>query len=357
MLYYIASAAYQQVIMESCREAEQIIVNGECKEDLYVLPLIRENYQMVSSLDCFLLDLAGIKDSDQDVVAALDQLKIANGNIKIVVLAAHRKAGDKLLAEITGYTNNIVTTPDFLEMKKEIMHCILQGKEYKDVVIYKDVAADAADLKIEVKKVDHVTIGVAGSQHRIGCTHHSIIIANFLRKQGYMTALVEYSKAAAFGQIADSYQIALYGDYFTKDGNDYYLRPSPAVQERAYNFVIFDFGDIHDLQEEEFEKYKACDRKIFISGIKAWEENQIQDFFGKFKDIEELGAIHYFFNFCSEGFRQMVKSGMAELRDTTYFLGYTDDPFNYRNMPCLDEILSDYFPKEITAPTKKRKNK
>lgn len=357
MVFVFTGAAYQQVIMEACKEAGQMVVGNECREDLYILPFIKDNYQQFVSLECTVIDLNGIKDRESEIIKALDMLKMNNSGNRIILLAAHREPGDALLAKCVQMSvHDIIVTPDFLEIKKELIHCIREGKDYKDSVIFRE-ALNTASTGREQKKVDHVHIGIAGTQPRIGVTHHAVAAANYLRKQGYMVSFMEENDSGAVSKIADGYQLPWHdGGYITKGGIDFYKKSGSAgavVEEKAYNFVIHDFGL---LGEETLPAYKKCARRIVMAGTKAWEEGHIQKLISMF-EYAELKELYFYFNFCPPPLRNDVKNGLSELRENVYFTELAPDPFESREPMGLDTVLMEYLPREQEQRTEKKERK
>lgn len=358
MLYYFASNINQNIISEAISETDQVVVGSECNQELCLLQYIKDHYASFSSADKVIVDIAGVKDTDESILEALDMLRICNDQTQIIVIATNRVAGDELLAKCFSMSiYDIITTDDFNELKDEIISSLHNARQYKDSIKYRDVIDQAAKDEIK-KEVSHCTIGLAGSMPRIGVTHHSIILANQLKKKGFRVALLEINHVNSFSNIANSYDLPINGDHFTKDGIDYYPAADAntllVAKTKAYNFIMIDFGQY---VESDFDLYQHCDFKLIFSGVKAWEDAYIQPVFDKgMKEGADLSEYNYYFNFVDESVKTEVKSGMGEL-ENIYFCEISANPFACHYLPGAEEILKDYMPVHVDLVKNKKGKK
>lgn len=359
MLYYIASQAYQQIIAQACLETEQIVTGSECGEDVYLLPIVKDNYQLFAGTEIIIIDLFGIKDSDDEIIAALDQLRLINSNAKIIIVAAGYKTGDALLSKCFQMSiYDIIINSDYVELKDEIAYSIKTGKQYRDSIMFKDVI-DFDKIKLQPKIIDHVSIGIIGTQSRIGVTHHAITLATALRHAGYMVCVNNMTGSDAYEHIANSFGIqpAVQGMSWRQNGIDFYHHADEILEKKAYNFVIIDYG--YSLMN--FDRYLDCNHMICIAGVKPWEDFYIQEIFKQCAEsgqINKLNEIMFCFNFCPSNQEKDVYAGMDELSDHTYFLNYQEDPWVKGNIPYLNVLLEKYNPENhMTDKKKKRRPK
>lgn len=355
MLYYYASAAYQQLIAETCKELEQVIVGSECKEDLFLSESVKQNMSNFTSLETMIIDLQGIKDSDEEIIKAIESIKIMNGQVRFIIIASFYSEGDRLLSKLFGLgIYDIINTGDRNEMVEELKYCLKTGKDYKDAVLYKETIDHSVRKK--VKEIDHVTIGLCGTQKRVGTTHNSIVLANYLKNAGYIVALCECNGSGDFKRIKNSFELKGNDTYFIKDGIEYYMDSnSERIKDKPFNFIIKDMGYVKEMDLEQFE---SCHKQIIISGIKAWEEEYIQAVFDM-TDYEQLNKYYYYFNLCPKKIESDVRKGMAELSERIFFTPYTEDPFAARAFVGMDKVIKEYLPEsgkiENANPSKKGK--
>lgn len=358
MIFYVASSTFQQVILTSIKESEQLLIGSECKNDIYLLKYIKENFVTFSSLETIIIDLSAVKDTDEEIVQSFDMLRIMNHETKIIILASNRYEGDDVLTKAFQMSiYNIVVSDDFLEIKNELIYCLKEGMQYKDAIQFKDSKShEKVVTKTEIKQtVNKVMIGLAGSEKRIGVTHNSIILANFLRKKGFMVALCEYNQSKAFDSICSSFEEKMFDNsYFSQEGVDFYPNIDTdklgSVLGKSYNFILIDFGTFSSCDRITFNK---CDSRFIISGAKPWEAENLNSVF-ELASLDTLKLYNFYFNFVVNKLRADVKSGMDEL-ENVYFLNYNEDPFTSYDFPDAEIVLADYMPLQLDN-NKKRKS-
>ena len=177
-----------------------------------------------------------------------------------------------------------------------------------------------------------------------------IVLANHLRKMGYLVALVDKSQKPTFRSIQDSFDCEDQNEYFTLDGIDYYKEQElQKLQKKGYNFILIDYGEYL----ERDESYGDCGIQIIIAGAKPWE---VEKTFYVFQDTveETLKKYHYFFNFVADDLKDEVRSGMDNLK-SVHFLTYAEDPFNSEDFPDIEDIIYEYSKPEPVPDKKKRK--
>lgn len=360
MIYYITSPTYKEVISSVINENELLLSGCDEGEDILLCSFVKQNCSTkLSAIDTFVIDLSACCDVDERIIEALEILRMTNDNIKIVVLAALRHPGDALLTQCFQMAiYDIICTDDFLEIRNELNYCLQHGKQYKDALEFKVANKDQYVVKTEVKKtVNKVMIGMAGTQIRVGVTHNAIVLANYLRKRGYMVAIAEYNTHDSLGKIAEnSDNITVKEDgSFTLNGVDYY----PCVDEsklasilgKSYNFVISDFGSYKNCNQMAFNMSAV---RIIVAGAKAWELDYLNDVFSivGLSQEETLKGYHYCFNLCPDNMKKNIVSAMASLQNV-HFLNLTMDPIMANEFADAEEILKEYLPDKVEEPTKK----
>lgn len=349
MIFYIASPTYKEVISSVIQENDNLLLGGcEEGEDILLYSYIKSNNATVfSSIDCIIIDLNACADIDEKIIEALEMLRMTNDDIRIVILATMRHPGDALLTQCFQMAiYDIICADDFLEIREELKYCLTKGKQYKDALEFKTASKEQVVVKTEVKKtVNKVMIGFAGCQRRIGTTHNVLVLANWLRKRGYMVALAELNAHGAFQEIAENMELHMADDgSFTYNGVDFY----PEVDEgklatilgKAYNFILTDFGSFIECDKVTFNK---SDIRIIIAGAKAWEMPSMKEFFTTVGKLETLQGYHYCFNLTPEAWRADCKEGMGELNQV-YFLEYTENPYVAFEFASAEKILQEYMP-------------
>ncbi|MDI9241909.1 hypothetical protein [Fusibacillus kribbianus] len=360
--YYICSEVYLQTIQSVLKEENAVVSGVEIGDDIYLLKFVKTSaITKLNNVDSIVIDLSACRDPDDDIISALEALRTLNDKIRIIILAANRYPGDELLTRCFHLGIwNIVQSDDFAVIRNELAVCITTGKSFKAASVFKDAKKDKPVLRQEIRRVvNKVMVGMAGSQERIGTTHHCITLANTLRKRGFLVAVVECNNSAAFEAVRSSFDEPLIdGRYFNLNGVDYYPAPDPQpdsghaahlaeIIAKSYNFVIADFGKYNSC---DLVTYHKSEIKLLICGSRPWELAKVND---TFHIQGTLDSLHFCFNFVSPENEKGIREGMAGI-DRVHFLPYTQDPFYEGSFPDVDEIFKNYLPKVI-EPEKKKK--
>lgn len=349
MIFYITSPTYKEIISSVIQENDNLLLGGcEEGEDILLYSYIKQNNATsFSAIDTIIIDLNACADIDEKIIDALEMLRMTNDDIKIIILATMRHPGDALLTQCFQMAiYDIICTDDFLEIREELKYCITKGKLYKDALAFKSASKEQVVVKTEIKKtVNKVMIGFAGTQRRIGTTHNMLVLANWLRKKGYMVALAELNEHNAFTQIADNMDIRIAEDgNFTYNGIDFYpsvdQKKLATILGKAYNFIITDFGAFEECDRVSFNK---SDVRIIVAGAKAWEMPSVKKFFGQVAELDTLKRYHYCFNLTPMALRADCKEGMGELNQV-YFMEYTENPYVAYEFSGAEVILKEYMP-------------
>ena len=356
MIYYIASHTYQSVIQNSIIECNEIIAGCETSGELHFNKFVKSNLSTFNNLDCIIIDISHFLDTDIEIITALESLRIMAENMKIIIVAANRYEGDELLTQFFQMAiYDIIEQDDFLEIKNELIHSIREGNKYKDAIRFKEAkAVEKVIVKTEIKQtVNKIMFGIAGSQSRIGTTHAAITLANYLRKRGYMVALVELNNSGAFESILKIYEERKFDDsYFTMNGVDYYIAADSNmlgnVLGKTYNFILVDHGNYETCDVVTFNK---SDEHLILAGAKPWEMENLETIFDK-TSVETLTKYHFYFNHTAECFQHDIKASMTNI-SSIHFLKYAADPFTSFDFPDVNETFQKYMPLKLEA-TKKR---
>lgn len=360
MVYYITSPAYQQTINTTIKEQNMLVGQALIDTHFQFLDYVKNNLTKFNvDMDTLVLELSAIDDSDENIVKALKMLRTLYENAKIIIVSSTRIPGDQLLAEIFALgILNIIATSDYLELKQELIVCLGEkGKSFKDALVFKDTKENIERVgKERLKVVSRVLIGITGSQSRVGVTHNTIILANHLRKLGFLVAVVERNNSGDFELIRTGHTEKLYDQsYFTMFGVDYYLKVIEKermkhILEKNYNFILFDYGCLAQTDKAEFLK---CHKKLVLVGSKTWELHYLGRIIKEYPE-DILRQFSICFNLVNDSYKKPLKQSIkypnGEPMDM-FFFGYNPEPFKVGDFEAADEILEDY----LLVPQKKAK--
>ena len=120
-------------------------------------------------------------------------------------------------------------------------------------------------------------IGIAGSNVGVGCTHFSIMLANYLT--GYLrrkAILLEFNESGDFERLEQvcTGQTGRKNPYRILDA-DYYKHAGPEnikeVLLEGYDDILIDFGSVKD---GEHESYWRCDKKFLVGSLTEWQQEK-----------------------------------------------------------------------------------
>lgn len=356
MVYFISSKKYQPMINKILTETDQSCAGQQIGEKLFFKKFVKENITLFDAIEILIIDLTALADTDEEIMQGIESIRVMDYDTRFIIIATYHKAGDKLLKEcFYAGIYDIIVSDEYLELSLQLTKCVCEGMRYKDALCYRDVALE--DQQPESVAVQKILVGVAGSGRRMGSTHNSILIANFLREQKQMTAVMEMNQTQAFQTFCDVYKAKRFEDgYFSIKGIDFY----PACDNgrilsavgKLYNFLILDFGSYYEADKIMFNK---CDVRILFSGTKPWEMGNLEQLFAE-QEEEVLKNYHWcFLGTTSNKLQKEIVEHMKPL-ENVWFPEYVEDPFSSSKFTEGNQIFKEYLTtnNEVTAKKRKR---
>lgn len=181
------------------------------------------------------------------------------------------------------------------------------------------------DKEILITPVDEAfMIAVAGTESRVGTTHHAISMAGVLSRNQKKVAVADFNCPDDYLHIAKAFEEEIENEYFAYQNVDYYPGCSLIVLDkiaRVYDYIIIDLGVFTDQQSLFFRS----DMKIICSGGKAWELEGLQNVFTQISKTI-LEECKFLFNFVPEHDKGKILKGMYPLSQI-YFSDFILNPF------------------------------
>ena len=350
IVLYITSKALRQVIDHSVKEQglATLDCNNQVGNTISLEDFMNKKGFLLgdSDVDYLVIDLSALIDSNERLVKALSGFLTMHELARVVIVAPKNIAGDRILSELFGIgIRNFAVGSDFVILKQHLERCLSEaGMSYKEAIEYKEIRERENIERREIREVNKVMIGIAGSESRVGCTHNSIIIANQLKKIGYAVAYLEMNLSGVLHMIRQEEQANMIDRmFFTSRNIDYYpncdeILLKKILEDKVYNFLVLDFGNFKDCAINLFNK---CHVKIALSCVQPWEINYLVDFWNRYDD-EARKQIHFYVNFLnSEKDRKLLEKAF---KTKFGYIGYEPDPFEAEEFPQLKELLADYLP-------------
>ncbi|QHQ60086.1 protein kinase [Anaerocolumna sedimenticola] len=238
---------------------------------------------------------------------------------------------------LKGYQNKYIKRYS-KSLQRIIEQCLRQHPflRYPSVYVLKNKLLEINHKKIICRSINEesISIAVAGTQHRIGTTHLSILITAYYNKYGNKALYMERNDSNHISEILNRYQ-----NIKTKDGIcqifNCNILPNFTlnlpINKQDYPVTVMDYGC---LDTNNLEDYLRADIKLIISGGKEWELGNTEEVLRLLNKQED---IKYLFNFLDGNqFGKIIKH-MDKLN--CYRIPYEPDPFMQKNNEYLNDLI------------------
>ncbi len=294
----------------------------------------------------------------QNIGKFCKNLMIANGNIRIVVMAEGYNINSQIVqAAIASGVRFFMLGTNPSMLKRELTDA-LNGKTNIETVFEQLPTEDQRDKKkdeIQNNYISSVTIAVVGSLHRIGTTTQALQIAKHLVLEGYSACYIQLHNSDYIQRIAEFYTESVHdkeiGMVVYQNIEMYYKQEKISdILAKNYDYYIYDFGCISD-KDFTLVQFLEKDIKIAVCGSKANELPFIQSVL----ELMDSTNAEYIFSFTAESDRKDITELMEDKRKHTFFSGYIPDPFSYNpeSKPIYKAIIKPDKPRN--QPEEKRK--
>ena len=277
----------------------------------------------------------------QNIGKFCKNLMIANGNIRIIVMAEGYNINSQIVqAAIAAGVRFFMLGTNASMLKNELTDA-LDGKTNIEAVFEQLPTEDQRDRKkneIESSFAASRTIAVAGSQHRIGTTTQALQIVKHLILEGYTACYIQLNSSDYVQKVGEFYTDAILNEdagLVTYQNLEMYYKQERIadILARNYDYYIYDFGCISD-KEFTLVQFLEKDIRIAVCGSKANELPYIQSVL----ELMNISTAEYIFSFTGEADRKDILELMEDKQKHTFFSGYIPDPFSYN--PSSKEIYS-----------------
>ena len=227
--------------------------------------------------------------------------------------------------------------------EKILKSMILKGKELRKVLEIKKSHSDIRieDLnfdpllqkrkKVRDRFIGTIIIAITGVDKGVGCTHTSLLIANYLAKQKFSVALVEANESNEYKEIESSYEgvdsdllisssFYINGVHFYKNQNNIDVIP---LLSGEYAYIVLDLGNY--VETESYNEFLRANIQIVVGSSRDWKQHKIDEFIDSQIHLDQSN-----WRIClplSE--KQDVKDLKKKLsRRQLYTVPYFPDPFD-----------------------------
>lgn len=303
--------------------------------DIYLLPYVKDNLHDLSAVDAIIIDLSVLKDTETEILEAIEAIRFFDDAIRIIVIGANAKDCFKVMQQcFFNGIYNLILPDNYVHAQEQLVQVITNGMAYKDALIFrsfeefnKRVLQSLSDNALASGRVIHFF----GTQGHIGVTHCVLSAAYTLQRMGYIVAVVDEcgddGTGSAYEKVAQSYDVETRNNgekvFYTFEGIDIYPQSvsKEELDKMAYNYVLVDQGIYLDCLDND-------DEKIIICGYKPWEMDYLGAVLRKCRDKSN---IKYVFNLFYIGMntndlvKMMQSAGIPE--NAVFVLDYLNDIF------------------------------
>lgn len=330
----IGSQAYKNLICATLKKCDvTYMFPKDNEEQMQLLTYVKQNTADLSNYDAIIIDLGVLADSDGEMIEAIESIRYWDDKIRVIIIEGIRTEGYKLLHQccLNGIYN-LIPAGDYINIKESLEKCVLEGMTYKDALMFRDMnALKKTGEKQSAASVVKKEIALFGTQCRIGVTHCTISAAYSLRKNGYLTAVVDCSGGMDYHSLMASYGESLNDDgFFSLEGVDFFIKRDPEkLEEGAYNFILYDSGQYSRTVApgEARSVAETADEIILLCGGKPWE---IPALSRTLEMIPDKDHIKYLFNYVSisqeRGLKKMMRDAGINEKDI-FIMDHQTDPF------------------------------
>lgn len=229
--------------------------------------------QLISSVD----KESTIPEQDDYEVSVEASEQISESDSELKGRKGFAETSEKLLKVLSNKSNELKT---FLNKRDKASNVDVNELNFDPVFI-----KNKSRVKVRDRYIGTAVIAVTGVDRGVGCTHTSILIANYLASQKFSVALVEANESNEYKEIESAYE-GVESEYintssFYIDGVHYYKNEVSidmiSLLAGNYSYIILDLGAYNSTIS--FNEFLRANLQIVVGASSDWKQNQIHRFF------------------------------------------------------------------------------
>lgn len=361
MILYITSKQNNAIFDKQIEEKGEVPITKEMG-NFELNSLLNFNNTNLNYLTHLIVDLSALTGSEDETLRAIRSFRTMY-RARVIIVAIGYEAGNYVLSKLFEEgIYDFVTAIKTEEQAKEIASVLNEGMTYQDSVKYhiepKTKKGKGKSEKVVVKEIHKkvrqmITVGVIGTQHRVGTTTQALLLTRYLIELGYKACYVNATGSDEISSLSEFYSTPKNDGVLTISGMNIYYDNNgigKAVNSE-YEFVVFDDGVFNGSLATLLQR----DIKIVVSGAKAWECSYLGSIFSSLADISQ--KVNFILSFVDESEQNDIKNMMGPYKKDTYFSQYACLPFfKTANRTMYNDILKDYIePEQIVSDKKVKK--
>lgn len=236
VILYLTSKTYMN-ILDFLNDKEDLIIQKYVGE-FDLKDFLSNAIQRLGHVEAIVIDRTSLIDTEDVIIETLKGFKSISG-VKIICFIPEED--QSLVHELIRLgIFNIITESDVDKLKQEIEMCLLEDMTEHYIKNKFGLGCDEKDEAVIYFKGKQITIGVVGSQHRVGTTTVAMQFACYLNSIGAKVSYVEANDSGHMKLIAEHYEMEKSGEgYLYKE---IAFEPLDSKNETAFECVVYDLG-------------------------------------------------------------------------------------------------------------------
>lgn len=366
--YIYISNKINPIIEEVCKENKIHLVNRYIN-DYSLDSFLQTELPILNNIDYLIIDYSAINKmtKENDIVTTIEKIR-RFCELRIIFILQGATKGNTLLGRMfyLGIYNFITATNDILFREELIKTLSPKGMNFANSAKFQldnnflSINGGTKVIKENYIKVKQkVTVGICSSERHIGATTQAINMTKYLSSlPNINVCYIENNRHNSIIQIyntSNKEEVSYYEESgkIEYQGIEMYMKQSIGeIMNDKYDFLIFDFGSMQDMNDSEVSNFLTKDIKFIVSGTKSWE---LPGLFECFEKIGNDKNINFIFNFTKKEDKQFFKNNMGDFKENTMFSEYIDDPFIIANKLYLERIFNPFILNTDIKEVKKKK--
>lgn len=366
--YIYISNVSNPIIEEVCKENKIHLI---CRyiNDYNLESFLQSELTNLNNIDYLIIDYSAINKmtKENDIITTIEKIRRLY-ELRIIFILEGATKGNTLLGRLfnLGIYNFITATNDILFKEELIKTLSAKGMNFANSAKFKldnnffVVNGNSKIVKENYIKVKQkVTIAICSSERHMGATTQAINITKYLSQlPNVNVCYIENNNNNSIIQIyntSNKEEVNYYEESgkIEYQGIEMYMKSSISeIINDKYDFIVFDFGSMQEMNDSEVNNFLTKDIKFIVSGTKAWE---LPGLFECFEKIGNDKNINFIFNFTKKEDKQFFRNNMGDFKENTIFSEYIDDPFIVANRLYLERIFNPFILNTDIKEVKKNK--
>lgn len=240
MVLYLTSKVHMN-ILDFLREKEELIIQKYVGE-FDLKDVLSKSIHRLGHVEAIVIDRSSLTGTEEEIIDAVRTYKSLS-KMKIIFYIADDE--QRLVHELIGLgVFNIITESEVERLREEIKMCILEEMPEKYIKDKFGLACEEREGIVFDFKGKQITIGLIGSQHRVGTTTVAIQFACYLNSIGAIVSYVEANNSGHMKIIAEHYKMEKTRDGYLYSGIAF--EGLNSANDVAFDFIVYDFGTLNN---------------------------------------------------------------------------------------------------------------